>query len=142
MIYTTTSEAETLAVAKDFAAELGPRDIVLIRGQLGMGKSVFSRGVVRALMRDETLDVPSPTFTLVQTYNSPKGEIFHFDLYRLKDPEEVYEIGWEDALGHGIVLVEWPERLLDLTPKSAISVTLSAGNAPDTRKILIERPVL
>lgn len=141
MNYTTHSEAETAAAAADFAATLRPHDIVLLNGDLGMGKSVFSRAILRALTRMPELDVPSPTFTLVQTYDTPKGEVYHFDLYRLKDPEELYEIGWEDALSTGILLVEWPDRLGYLRPKQAVSVTLAAGETPQSRIITIERPV-
>lgn len=140
MMITTTSEAETIEAARAFAATLRPRDIVLLNGTLGMGKSVFSRAVIRALTGDETLEVPSPTFTLVQTYDTPEADIWHFDLYRLKDPEELYEIGWEEALGSAILLIEWPERLGYLTPKAAISVTLAQGETPNSRRITIERP--
>lgn len=139
MIYKTSSETETITAAAEFAATLNPRDIVLLDGDLGMGKSVFSRAIIRALTSNPDLDVPSPTFTLAQTYDTPKGDVWHFDLYRLKDPEELYEIGWEDALTSGILLVEWPERLDYLTPKKAIKVTLTQGDTPTSRVITIER---
>jgi tRNA threonylcarbamoyl adenosine modification protein YjeE len=139
MIYKTTEESETIAVATEFAVSLKPRDIVLLDGDLGMGKSVFSRAVIRALAGDTTLDVPSPTFTLVQTYGTRGGEVFHFDLYRLKDSEELYEIGWEDAVSSGIVLVEWPEQLDDLTPKKYIRIHIVQGETPTSRVITIER---
>jgi len=140
MIFTCENEDETIKVAEDFAASLRPRDIILLNGDLGMGKSVFARAVIRAMMQSPTLDVPSPTFTLVQTYEAPIADIWHFDLYRLEDPEELYEIGWEDALTSGILMVEWPERLGHLTPKSAIHITLSQGENPTSRVIRIERP--
>lgn len=139
MIYKTSSEEETIKVAAEFAATLKLRDIILLNGDLGMGKSVFSRGVIRAITHNPGLDVPSPTFTLAQTYDTPLGDIWHFDLYRLKDPEELYEIGWEDALSSGIVLVEWPERLAYLTPKKSITVTLAQGETPTSRVITVER---
>lgn len=139
MIYKTSSEEETIKVAAAFAATLKPRDIILLNGDLGMGKSVFSRAVIRAITHNPDLDVPSPTFTLAQTYDTPMGDIWHFDLYRLKDPEELYEIGWEDALSTGIVLVEWPERLDYLTPKKSITVTLAQGETPTSRVITVER---
>ncbi|MDD3020872.1 MAG: tRNA (adenosine(37)-N6)-threonylcarbamoyltransferase complex ATPase subunit type 1 TsaE [Alphaproteobacteria bacterium] len=104
------SEDDTIRIATDFARNLTRGDVVLLDGDLGAGKSVFARAVIRSLVQDSELDVPSPTFTLVQTYDSKAGEIYHFDLYRLKDPEEIFELGWEEALS-GIVLVEWPERL-------------------------------
>lgn len=139
MIYKTSSEEETIKVAAEFAATLKLRDIILLNGDLGMGKSVFSRAVIRAITHNPDLDVPSPTFTLAQTYDTPLGDIWHFDLYRLKDPEELYEIGWEDALSSGIVLVEWPERLAYLTPKKSITVTLAQGETPASRVITVER---
>jgi len=139
MIYKTSSEEETIKAAAAFAATLKPRDIILLNGNLGMGKSVFSRAVIRAITHNPELDVPSPTFTLAQTYDTPLGDIWHFDLYRLKDPEELYEIGWEDALSSGIVLVEWPDRLDYLTPKKSITVTLAQGETPTSRVITVER---
>lgn len=139
MILNTDSEDETIEVARDFAMTLRPRDIVLLQGDLGVGKSVFSRGVIRTLTGDEHLDVPSPTFTLVQTYDTAKGEIYHFDLYRLKSPEELYEIGWEDALSGGILLIEWPDKLGGLKPKTFIEVDLKIGDSPTSRIISIKR---
>jgi tRNA threonylcarbamoyladenosine biosynthesis protein TsaE len=139
MIFNTNSETETIIVARDFATTLRPNDIVLLNGDLGLGKSVFSRGVIRALMNNENIDVPSPTFTLVQTYDTPQGDVYHFDLYRLKTPEELYEIGWEDALHSGIILVEWPERLGFLRPKNYIQIDIKSGASSDSRFITIQR---
>lgn len=117
-------------------------DVVLLHGDLGMGKTVLSRALIRALCKEEGMEVPSPTFTLVQTYDSDKGAIWHFDLYRLCDPEEIYEIGWEEALseGTGLVLVEWPERLDYLLPQNAVHVLISSvvGNN-DARLIEVSR---
>ena len=94
-------------------ARIGPLlhagDAVLLYGPLGMGKSTLARGLIRALTRPDE-DVPSPTFTLVQFYES-QPPIAHFDLYRLTRPEEAYEIGLDEALDEGCVIIEWPERL-------------------------------
>ncbi len=142
MIYNTSSENETIEVATSFATLLNTGDIILLKGDLGMGKSVFSRAIIRHLTKSPDLNVPSPTFTLVQTYDTtdPKtGTLWHFDLYRLKSPEELYEIGWEDALTSGVILVEWPERLDYLTPRSAITVTIKPGETATSRIIMIER---
>ena len=139
MIFNTHSEPETIIVAQEFAATLRPHDIVLLNGDLGLGKSVFSRGIIRALMNNKNIDVPSPTFTLVQTYDTPQGDLYHFDLYRLKTPEELYEIGWEDALHSGIILVEWPERLGFLKPKHYIQIDIKLGTSSDSRFITIQR---
>lgn len=137
----TYSEAETIAFAARFAQQLNAGDIVLLYGDLGMGKTVFSRALIRALCTDEAMDVPSPTFTLVQTYDAPRGAIWHFDLYRLSDPSEIYEIGWEEALSEGMILVEWPERLNEgMIPPDAIKISLSAHqDNPDQRTIEITK---
>lgn len=122
---TSTSEDETIRFAREFSEQLVQGDVVLLSGDLGMGKSVFCRAVVRQLCGDDAMDVPSPTFTLVQHYDlASGGVVYHFDLYRLEDPEEVYELGWDDALSEGIVLVEWPERLGALIPENAIDVQI------------------
>lgn len=138
MVFSPT-EADTIRIARDFAQGLGKRSIVLLEGDLGAGKSVFSRAVIRTLMADEALDVPSPTFTLVQSYESSQADIYHFDLYRLEDPEEIFEIGWEDAVSSGIVLVEWPERLGPYRPKSAVTVRISL-QSDGQRGIEISKP--
>lgn len=142
MIYNTSSENETIEVANRFATRLNTGDIILLKGDLGMGKSVFSRAIIRHLTKSPDLTVPSPTFTLVQTYDTPDpkiGTLWHFDLYRLESPEDLYEIGWEDALTSGVILVEWPERLDYLTPRSAITVTIKPGETATSRIIMIER---
>lgn len=136
----TNSEQETIEFAREFSKSLKPRDVVLLNGDLGMGKSVFCRAVLRALCSFDDMEVPSPTFTLVQTYDASIGTLWHFDLYRLSDVSEVYELGWEEALVDGIILVEWPERLGYLLPKSYIDVTLSlVDGKPDSRKIEVVR---
>ena len=134
-----TSEKQTIDAAHDLAKELSGQEIILLNGDLGMGKSVFCRSLIKALCKDESIEVPSPTFTLLQQYQYDKGIIWHFDLYRLSDPSEIYEIGWEETLENGIVLVEWPERLGALLPKNHIEVTLSKPpqTPPDTRNIEI-----
>lgn len=109
------SIADTIAFAEQCAIEAENGDIFTLSGPMGAGKSEFARGFIQYLMGAET-DVPSPTFTLVQSYESDKGLIWHFDLYRLEDADEIYEIGWEEAISDGILLIEWPERLSTLLP--------------------------
>lgn len=137
----TYSEAQTIAVAQDFAAKLGAGDVVCLYGTLGMGKSVFARAVIRALCGDNDLDVPSPTFTLVQIYDDADmtAPIWHFDLYRLEDAEEIYETGWEEALGDAIILIEWPERLGTTKPPRSIDITITAGDSAEHRTLTIKR---
>lgn len=105
---------------------LTPPSILVLEGDLGAGKTTLARALIRTLSGDPLLDVPSPTFTLLQTYDTKNGPVWHFDLYRLKDPEEIYEIGWEDALsGGGIIIIEWAERLGPLLPRNVIHVSLT-----------------
>lgn len=136
----TWSEAETIEFAQAIAQEVALSDILLLYGDLGMGKTVFSRAFIRSLCGDEDMEVPSPTFTLVQNYDTSKGVVWHFDFYRLCDFEEVYEIGWEEALSGAIVLVEWPERLGDVVPEGAWRIYLSSvADAPEARLIEVYR---
>ena len=115
------NEADTIAFAKEFAKTLKGNEIIALWGTLGMGKTVFARTIIQELSGRKE-EVPSPTFTLLQTYDTPKGEIFHFDFYRLKNPEEAYEIGIEDAFESGICLIEWPEKIGKLLPKHTINI--------------------
>jgi len=117
MEYIAKNIAQTEKYAENIAKNLQKSNILLIKGGLGAGKSVFCRKIIRVLSNNNDLEVPSPTFTLVQTYDTPLCPVWHFDLYRLKDPEEIYELGWDDALSGGIMLVEWPERLGHLAPQ-------------------------
>lgn len=114
----------TEALAARLAAKARPGDAILLEGPLGAGKTAFARAFLRAATGHATLDVPSPSYTLVQTYESPRGPIHHFDLWRLDGPGAVAELGW-DELSADIVLVEWPERLGDLQPKDALRITLA-----------------
>ncbi len=143
MILDSSSEQETREIARGFAKSLVGGDIILLNGDLGMGKSVFARSVIRSLCDNENLEVPSPTFTLVQTYDTSIGQVWHFDLYRLSSPEEIYEIGWEEAISSGgILLVEWSERLGDLMPTSYMDVKFSPIiDNPDKRKIEVLKHV-
>lgn len=107
----TSSEIETARFAKAYANTASKGDVIFLQGNLGAGKSVFARAFIQGLTENAEENVPSPTFTLMQTYTSPRGEIYHYDLYRLKSAEEIYNLEWDEALEEGIVLVEWPERL-------------------------------
>ena len=120
------------AAMADFAARLAPHfgngDTLLLSGSIGAGKTAFARGFIRAkLGRIE--DVPSPTFTLVQTYETDEGEIWHCDLYRLTHPDEALELGLDEAFETAICLIEWPDRLGDAAPENALHLAFSAGPA-------------
>lgn len=118
----TFSQQDLVTLAKPLAEVLCKGDVVALWGDLGVGKTTFARVLIQALV-GKGIDVPSPTFTLVQLYDSPKSEIWHCDLYRLKDPEEAFELGLEDAFHEAICLLEWPERLGNLLPHRRIDIT-------------------
>ncbi len=103
-------EAATIALARDVASWIRPTDLVTLSGDLGAGKTTFARALIRALMRDADLEVPSPTFTLMQIYEGGSYPIVHADLYRIMRPDELAELGWEEAAEGALVIVEWPER--------------------------------
>ena len=106
-------EAATERLGGALARRLEPRDVVALQGGLGAGKTTLARAILRAASGDHGLIVPSPTFTLAEVYDTPRGVFWHFDLYRLEDPDQVFELGWEEARAEGIALVEWAERLGD-----------------------------
>ena len=113
-------EAATRQLGARLWSVLAAGDVVALEGDLGAGKSTLARGLIQAAMGNE-IAVPSPTFTLVQTYEPPAGpRIWHFDLYRLTDPEELIELGWDEALSDGIALIEWPERAGDTLPAATL----------------------
>lgn len=120
--------ADTCHLAASLAADAQPGDLWFLEGDLGAGKTAFARAFIQALCGSETI-VPSPTFTLVEEYTSPRGMIYHYDLYRLEDAASAYELGIEEHFGQGICLVEWPIRIasLRLPPASYIRITHDPG---------------
>jgi len=126
------SVEETWAAAAQFAAELAPGDVVCLEGDLGSGKTTFTQGVGKALGVKRA--VTSPTFCLVAEHPSERCLLVHMDLYRLRTPEDVLAIGWEDYLARGAVLfVEWSDRAGDLIPPMARHVKFAFGDAEDER---------
>jgi N-acetylmuramate 1-kinase len=129
-------ETATAALAARLAALARPGDVIALKGELGAGKTSFARAFIRARGGVET--VPSPTFTLVQVYELAGGTIWHIDGYRLRDPEEAWELDIEDAFSEGISLIEWPERLGSLVPARRLEIALSASPTPAARRAALD----
>ena len=130
------NEAATRQLGADLAIALAMGDLVTLTGEVGAGKSTLARALVRALADDEGLDVPSPTFTLAQIYDDGRLPVVHCDFYRLSAPDEAHELGLEDALRDGVVLVEWPER--GELPPSSIAIELHEAEDGDERVAFVE----
>ncbi|MBI3419141.1 MAG: tRNA (adenosine(37)-N6)-threonylcarbamoyltransferase complex ATPase subunit type 1 TsaE [Proteobacteria bacterium] len=130
------NEPEMAALAQKLAPLLKRRDCIALYGDLGAGKSSFIRACIHALAKAK--EVPSPTFTLVQTYESPAGALWHFDLYRVKKTSEILELGWDEALHDGIIFVEWPERLGALLPQRHLAIHLNFHQDSAKRRISIQ----
>ncbi len=130
------SPDDTAAFAAALAPLLGPGDTVLLAGPIGAGKSHFARSLIRARLAACGLceDIPSPTFTLVQSYIAGPVEIWHADLYRLSGPAEVDELGLWEAFGAAICLVEWPDRLGDFAPAGALCLRLDPTEKAGQRR--------
>ena len=131
--YLTHSERETFLLAKKLAKDFKGQEVVLLIGELGAGKTIFAKGIAAGLGMKNVHQVCSPSYTLINIYQA-KYPIFHIDLYRLRKNSEILDLGWEDYLGQGIIIVEWAEKIkfnLD-----AINVTLQMGER-DHRKIII-----
>ncbi len=136
MTYRTKSESDTMAFAAKLAPMLAAGDAVLLTGDLGAGKSVLARGIARGL--GVTGPMPSPTFTLMVPYEAGGRKLYHFDLYRLSDPDEYYAAGLDEFVGgDGVAVVEWPQMAeLDVAP--ALNIALERGASDDERRISIE----
>ncbi len=132
--FSSRSAAHTADFAQSIGRVLRPGDTVLLDGDIGTGKTHFARSLIQSL-QDPPEDVPSPTFTLVQTYETRRGPIWHADLYRLSGPDEIVETGLQDAMESAICLIEWPDRLGPDTPATALTLHFSMGETEETREI-------
>lgn len=121
-IYNCKTEEETKKLAAALSQITGKGDVWALFGTLGMGKSVFARAFIKALTG--ATEVPSPTFTLVQTYSAPDFDIFHYDLYRLKSPEEIWELNIEEAMYNNVCLIEWPEKMGAYLPRNVFRINI------------------
>ncbi|MCF8503818.1 MAG: tRNA (adenosine(37)-N6)-threonylcarbamoyltransferase complex ATPase subunit type 1 TsaE [Caulobacter sp.] len=126
-------EAATARLGASLASALRPGEAICLSGPLGAGKSTLARALVRALTRPDE-DVPSPTFTLVQFYETAAFPLAHFDLYRLASPDEAFEIGLDEALDEGAALIEWPQRLDGRLPPDRLDIEISLENGGETRR--------
>ncbi len=136
MTYTTTNVGETEALGARLAERLSGGEVIAFTGDLGAGKTAFTRGLARGLGIADR--VTSPTFTIVNEYDGGRLPLFHFDMYRLSSSEELYDIGWEDYLARGgVCAVEWSEIVSDALEGDVIRVDIQNGGAPDCRRITI-----
>jgi tRNA threonylcarbamoyladenosine biosynthesis protein TsaE len=131
-------DAATEAFGRQLAASLKPGDLVLLEGDLGAGKTALARAMIRALLGDARLDVPSPSFSLVQPYEENGVVIIHADLYRLAGAREIDELGLFDR-AESIVIIEWPERAPELFARASFTVSLSIPAGGDGRTAVVER---
>ena len=132
MVFTSASPAETEAIGAALACRLMPGDVIAYRGSLGAGKTAFTRGLARGLGISEP--VTSPTYTIVNEYLYGRLPLFHFDMYRLSDSDELFDLGWEDYLArNGVCAVEWSENVADAL-ENPITVTIERDPSDDNRR--------
>jgi tRNA threonylcarbamoyl adenosine modification protein YjeE len=118
-------EQATGRLMVDIAAQIEAGDLITLSGDLGAGKTTFARALIRYLAGDDNVEVPSPTFTLMQAYELPRFNLVHADLYRLSGPGELAELGFEDAAEDAVTLLEWPDRAGGQLPPNRIDVALT-----------------
>lgn len=133
-------ESDIAAFAGEYAPHwLRPGTVVALHGDLGAGKTALVRGFLRAVMQDDAMKVPSPTFTLVQEYETPNITIYHYDLYRMADVGELTELNWQQAIADGLAFVEWPERAGTHLPPHW-RVTIQDTKRDNQRHVIVEAP--
>ena len=138
--FKTNSEAQTQELAKTLADSLKPGDVVCLFGDLGVGKTVFTKGLCKALGTDDYIN--SPTFTIVNEYEARDFKISHFDMYRIEDPSELVEIGFYEYLSNGgICIIEWPENIYDELPQMRIEVKIEriSYDEEEKRRVTIKK---
>ena len=123
-------------LAQDIARVTKPGDVIWLQGNLGAGKTTFARAFIQALLDDRNLTVPSPTYTLVEVYPSKKLSVTHADLYRIEEPEDVYELGLDEHLNEGVLLIEWPEQAAVHVPAATMLLHLTASD--DVRTVRVK----
>lgn len=139
MVYETLSPQETFELGEKLGQSANAGQIICLNGDLGVGKTVFTQGFAKGLGIEESVN--SPTFTIIQVYDEGRLPLYHFDVYRIGDPEEMYEIGYEDYLfGEGVCLIEWSELIEELIPKNVATVLIEKKieKGLDYRQITVE----
>ena len=131
------SDSQTIKIAEGFAQTLSPGTVVCLFGEMGVGKTVFTNGLCRAMGVSDY--VSSPTFTVVNEYDGDGFPIYHFDMYRIEDEDELLEIGFEEYLtSGGICIIEWPENVINSLPKKRIDIEILRGEIFSERTIIIK----
>src|SRR6476620_613358 len=132
------NELATRRLAIDLTSILKPGDLVTLSGDLGAGKTAFARALIRHFAADPGLEVPSPTFTLMQLYDTPSFPVVHADFYRIGDPSELAELGWEEASQSALLLVEWPDRAGPVLPRDRLDLALHLGSrGEEDRRVIL-----
>lgn len=138
-VYESFSEKMTYEIGKKLGEKASKGDIICLEGDLGVGKTVFTKGFAKGLGIEENID--SPTFTIIQEYREGRLPLFHFDTYRIGDVSEMDEIGYEDYFyGDGVCLIEWPSRIEELIPSSAVYINIEKdlGKGFDYRRVMVK----
>lgn len=139
MVFETMSEKETFELGKKLGQDAKPGQIICLDGDLGVGKTVFTQGFAEGLGIEESVN--SPTFTIIQVYDEGRIPLYHFDVYRIGEPEEMYELGYEEYFfGEGVCLIEWSKLIDELIPEDAIKIVIEKNleKGLDYRKITVE----
>ena len=139
MVYESYTPKDTFRIAYEMGRQIKPGEVVCLNGDLGTGKTLFSQGFAKGLGIEDSVN--SPTFTIVQQYDEGRMPLYHFDVYRIEDSEEMDEIGFADMIyGDGVCLIEWAERINDILPERYISVTIGKDlkKGFDYRRIVVE----
>ena len=135
--YISKSEQDTINFAKDYAKKLKTGDIIILSGELGSGKTKFVQGILEYFGLEN--EISSPTFTIVNEYNTSNLNIYHFDVYRLEDSDEFYAMGGDEYFSKGICLIEWGEMIENILPKPYTKITFRKNeNNPEFRELVIE----
>ena len=133
--YISKSESDTIAFAKEFAKGLDKYDTIVLTGDLGSGKTKFTQGILEYFGLDD--EISSPTFTIVNEYINDEIKIFHFDVYRLNNEDDFYDIGGDEYLGKGLSIIEWGEKIKNALPPKTIYINFEKNNEDENQRIIL-----